>query len=77
MDSGDNGSESAPVEDEALVDAIREAMSASRMVGPRIRSPDEAGPSGTFTPPLTSDIVPPPSDSTLLSWTHPSDSDSE
>ena len=80
MDSGDtdqHGPGSAPMEDEALADAIREVMTASRRTGSRIRSPDEAGPSGTFTPPLTSDIVPPPSDSTLLSWTHPSDSDSE
>jgi len=80
VDSGDtnqHGSESEPMEDEALADAIREAITASRRTGSRVRSPDEAGPSGTFNPPLTSDIAPPPSDSTLLSRTHPSGSDSE
>jgi len=81
MDLGDtdqHGSESIPIKDEALEDAIREAITASRRTDSRIGSPDEAGPSGTFTPLLTSDILPPPpSGSTLLSWTHPSGSDSE
>ena len=79
MDSDDTdqpGSEFAPtLEDEGLADTIREAIAASRRIGSHIRSPDEAGPSGRFTPALASDIAPPPLASS--SRTHLFGSDSE
>ena len=42
--------------DEAFVDTLREAMAASRRAGSRIRSPEEAGPSGSSSSTLASDI---------------------
>ena len=78
MDSDDTdqpGSEPAPMEDEGLADTIREAIAASRRTGSNIRSPDEAGPSGSFAPALASDIAPPPLASS--SRTHFFGSDSE
>ena len=75
-DTDQPGPEPAPMEDEVFADTIREAMTASRRGVSRVLSPDEAGPSGSFTSPLTSDIAP-PSDFTLSSRTHPPGSDPE
>jgi len=75
-DTDQPGPEPAPMEDEVFADTIREAMTASRRAGSRVLSPDEAGPSGSFTSHLTSDITP-PSDPTVSSPTHSSGSDLE
>jgi len=75
-DTDQPGPEPTPMEDEVFADTIREVMTASRRTGSRALSPDEAGPSGSFTSPLTSDIAP-LSDSTLTPRTHSSGSDLE
>ena len=68
--------EPAPVEDSAFADALREAIIASR-TGSHVRAPDEAGPSGSSSSTLMSNIAPSPSVSTLLPQAHPSGSNSE
>ena len=69
--------EPAPTEDEVFADMIREAIATSRRMGSRVRSPDEAGPSGSVTPSPTTYITPPPSSSVSLSRAHPSVCDPE
>jgi len=64
------------MEDDVFADTVREAMTASKRGGSRVLSPASAGPSGSFTPPLTLDITPPP-DSTLPSRKRPPDFDPE
>lgn len=76
-DTDQPGPVPAPMEDEIFADALREAMTASRRAGCRVRSPDEAGPSGSSASTLTLDVAPFPSKSTSLPQTHPSASDSE
>lgn len=75
-DTDQPGPEPAPMEDEVFADTIREVMAASRRTGPRVLSPDEAGPSGSFTSPPASNIAL-PLDSTLSPQTHSSSSDLE
>ena len=71
------GQELATMEDDAFADAIRQAMATSRWTGSHVRSPNEAGPSGSSTSTLTSNIALPLSSSTLLPRPHPPGSDSE
>jgi hypothetical protein len=80
MDSDDadqTGPEPTPVEDGAFADALREAITASRRAGSRLRVPHEAGPSGSSSSTLMSNIAPSPSVSALSPQVHPSGSDSE
>ena len=44
-------------EDEAFADTLRESITASRKSGSRVRSPSEAGPSGSSSSTLTLDIA--------------------
>ena len=69
------GQEPAAMEDDAVADAIRQAMAASRWACSHV--PNEAGPSGSSTSTLTSNIALPLPSSTLLPQIHPSGSDSE
>ena len=68
--------ESVSMEDDAFTDTLRETMTVSRRASSRIRSPDEASPSGSSNSTLTSDTTPPPCP-TLLPHIHPSGSGSE
>ena len=56
--------------DEAFVDTLREAMAASRRAGSRIRSPEEAGPSGSSSSTLASDITSTSTTSASFPHTH-------
>ena len=76
-DTDQPGPEPAPVEDGAFADALREAITASRRAGSRLRTLDEAGPSGSSSSTIMPNIAPSPSVSTLLPQAHPSGSDSE
>ena len=69
-------SEPVSIEGDAFADTLREAMTVSRRASSRVRSSNEAGPSGTSTSTLTSDTAPPPFRPALLSHVH-SDSGSE
>ena len=71
------GPEPAPAEDDTFADTLREVMMASRRVDSRIRSPDEAGPSGSTALTLSPNVAPPPFGSNSPPQTYPSASDSE
>lgn len=71
------GPEPAPFEEDTFADTLREAMMASRRADSRIRSPDEAGPSGSSASTPMSDTAPSPLSPASLPRGYPSDYDSE
>ena len=76
VDSDDPGPDPASVEEDTFADTLREVMAASKRADPPIRSPGEAGPSGSSTSTLMSNAAPPLS-SIPLPQTHPSSSGPE
>ena len=69
-DTDQPGPKPARMEDEVFADALREAMAASRRADYPVRSPDEAGPSGSSPSALMLDVTPSPSGSALTPQTH-------
>ena len=65
------------MEDDTFADTLREVMAASRKADSHIRSPDEAGPSGSTALTLPSNAGTPPWGFTPPPQTYPSDSDPE